>query len=129
MMRFMSRKSHAVLDYIMGILLIVAPWLFGFSAFEAARWCSVAVGVLIILMSLITDYEGGTKKIISMGTHLNMDVLAGIFLAISPWLFGFNELVYLPHLIFGILEIGAGLFTVRTSQHSRLSGMDMGHAH
>lgn len=128
-MRFISRKSHAVLDYIMGILLIVAPWLFGFSAIEAARWCAVAVGVLIILMSLITDYEGGAKKILSMGTHLNMDVVAGIFLAISPWLFGFNELVYLPHLIFGILEIGAGLFTIRTSQHSRLSGMDMGHAH
>ncbi|MEJ5961093.1 SPW repeat protein [Pedobacter immunditicola] len=128
-MRFISRKAHAVLDYIMGILLIAAPWIFGFAAIEAARWSAIVVGALILVMSLITDYEGGAKKILSMNTHLTMDVLAGIFLAISPWLLGFNDQVYLPHLIVGILEIGAGLFTERTSQHSSMSGMGMGHAH
>jgi hypothetical protein len=128
-MRFISRKSHAVLDYIMGILLIAAPWIFEFSDIEAAKWCAIAIGVLILVMSFVTDYEGGGKKMLSMNTHLSMDVLAGIFLAISPWLFGFNDQVYLPHLIVGILEIGAGLCTVRTSQHSTISGMGMGHAH
>ncbi len=35
----------------------------------------------------------------------------GALLALSPWLFGFADDVWLPHLIFGILEIGASLLT------------------
>jgi hypothetical protein len=46
-----------------------------------------------------------------MRTHLLLDLAGGIFLAVSPWLFNFDEHVYLPHLILGIAEIGASLFT------------------
>jgi len=117
-MRFISRKVHAVLDYIVGILLIAAPWLLNFSDIEAAKWTAVSIGALVLIMSFMTDYEGGGKKVLSMSTHLTMDVLAGLFLAASPWIFNFDEQVFLPHLIVGILEIGAGLFTERSSQHS-----------
>lgn len=91
----------------------------------------VVVGIVIILMSLMTDYEGGFIKKISMSTHLTTDILAGLFLAASPWIFHFDDQVYLPHVIFGILEIGAGLFTTRASQHAygRNLGTDMRHAH
>lgn len=118
-MRFISRKFHAVLDYIAGILLIASPWLFNFADIGSAKWVAIIVGILIIGMSLMTDYEGGGKKMISMSGHLTMDVITGIFLAVSPWLFNFDEFVYLPHLIIGIMEIVAGLCTERTSQHSR----------
>jgi hypothetical protein len=117
-MKIISTKAHAIIDYVVGILLIAAPWIFRFSDIPAAKWTAIAVGILILLMSFVTDYEGGGKKMLSMSTHLTMDVVAGIFLAASPWLFGFNDSVYLPHLIVGILEIGAGLMTERTSQHS-----------
>ncbi|BBI59494.1 hypothetical protein HSBAA_08000 [Vreelandella sulfidaeris] len=40
-----------------------------------------------------------------------MDLISGILLLVSPWLFGFADIVYLPHLILGILEIGASLTT------------------
>lgn len=126
-MRFITRKTHAVLDYIMGVLLIASPWILGFADVEAAKWSAVAVGALMLIMSLMTDYEGGAKKAISMGTHLTMDLLAGLFLAASPWLLGFNDQVYLPHLILGIMEIGAALCTQRTSQHSFRHG-DVRHA-
>lgn len=117
-MRFISRKFHAVLDYITGILLIASPWLFNFADIEAAKWVALLVGILVLGMAFVTDYEGGGKKALSMSGHLTMDVITGIFLAASPWLFNFDEFVYLPHLIIGILEIGAGLFTEKSSQHS-----------
>jgi hypothetical protein len=126
-MRFISRRFHGVMDYIMGVVLIAAPWIFGFSNIGAAKWCAVGVGVLMLIMSMLTDYEVGVLKIVPMGTHLTMDVIAGIFLAVSPWLFGFNDRVYLPHLILGIVEICAGLCTERTSQHST-SGANVRHA-
>ncbi|MEJ7827105.1 MAG: SPW repeat protein [Segetibacter sp.] len=37
--------------------------------------------------------------------------MSGILLAASPWIFSFADTVYIPHLIFGLLEIGASLMT------------------
>ncbi|SKB68875.1 SPW repeat-containing protein [Parapedobacter luteus] len=118
-MRFIGRRFHAVLDYMAGLLLIAAPWLFGFTSIAAATWVAVIIGVAIIGMSLFTDYEGGVVKEIPMSTHLAIDVFAGLVLAASPWLFGFADQFYGPHLILGILEAGAGLFTVSASQHAQ----------
>lgn len=118
-MKFISRKFHTVLDYMAGIVLIAAPWLLGFASFAQATWVAVIIGITIIGMSLFTDYEGGIVKAIPMSSHLTMDVIAGLVLAASPWLFGFSEQVFLPHLILGLLEIGAGLFTDPASQHAK----------
>ena len=120
-MKFISRKTHAVLDYVMGIVLIASPWLFGFAGYETARWCAIVIGGIMLLTSLITDYEGGIIKTLPMPVHLNMDAIAGILLAVSPWLLHFNDQVYLPHVILGLLEIGAAICTQSTSQHAPLS--------
>lgn len=50
-----------------------------------------------------------------MPTHLWLDGLTGIFLAISPWLFNFADMVFLPYLIVGIAEVGLALITERAS--------------
>jgi hypothetical protein len=41
------------------------------------------------------------------------DVFLGVVLVALPWLFGFAADVYLPHVLFGTLALGAGLFTKR----------------
>lgn len=128
-MRFISTKFHGVLDYLMAIILLAAPFLLNFANGGAAQYVPMTIGVMMILMSIFTNYEAGMSKSIPMSTHLTVDVLAGIVLAISPWLFGFSSEVYLPHLIFGILEIGAGLFTSRHPRTHRLSSPAMGNFH
>ena len=110
-MRLIPTKVHGVLDYLSGLLLIASPWLFGFANDSFAQWVPIVVGATILLASLITDYELSLAKIIPMQTHLAMDVLGGATLAASPWLFGFDEWVYWPHVLLGVAEIGAGLFT------------------
>jgi hypothetical protein len=47
-----------------------------------------------------------------------MDLIAGIFLAVSPWLLGYADRVFLPHLLVGVMEIAVVIFSQRTSQHS-----------
>ena len=116
-MRVISTKVHGVMDYLMGVLLIAAPWLLNFARNGAETWVPVILGVGVILYSLITDYELSMAKTLSMKTHLTLDILSGIFLAASPWIFGFNEYVYLPHLILGILEVGAGFMTETAPRH------------
>ena len=110
-LRFIPTRTHGVIDYLMGVLLIVAPYLLGFADGTAAQWVPQIVGAALIGASLLTDYELGVVRVIPMPVHLGLDVAAGLLLAASPWLFGFADRVLWPHLILGLAEIGAGLTT------------------
>ena len=116
-MRFVPTRIHGFLDYLMGALLIVAPWLFGFAAGGAETWVPVVLGVGALLYSLLTDYELGAAKVLSMSAHLWLDVLSGSLLAVSPWLFGFSDFVVWPHLILGLLEVAAAITTRRVPSY------------
>jgi general stress protein CsbA len=95
----------------MGVLLIAAPWLFGFNDMGAARWVPIVLGVALLATSPDAAYELGLIKAIPMPVHLGLDVLVGLVLIASPWLFGFADELWLPHVIVGVLEVGAGLCT------------------
>jgi hypothetical protein len=110
-MRFIPTRIHGFLDYAVGVLLIVVPWLLGFAAGGAETWVPVILGLGAIAYSLFTDYELGVVRTIPMTTHLGLDAGSGVILAASPWIFGFADLVYLPHLILGLFEIAAALTT------------------
>lgn len=112
-MRFIPTNLHGVVDYLTDALLIVAPWLFGFAQGGAETWVPVVLGAGVIVYSLLTDYELGVARVLSMGAHLGLDAAGGILLAASPWLFGFSDVVYWPHLIIGVFEVLAA-FTTRT---------------
>src|SRR5690606_27731156 len=98
-MKIIDRKTHGYLDYLVGVLLIAAPWLFGFYEGGSESWVPIILGIGTIIYSLITDYELGLAKIIPMRVHLNIDMVAGILLALSPWLFGFSDIIIWPHLL------------------------------
>ncbi|WP_372619997.1 SPW repeat protein [Falsiroseomonas sp.] len=121
-MRFISTRTHGVIDYLMGALLIVAPYILGFADGTAAQWIPQIVGAALIGAALLTDYELGVARMIPMPVHLFLDVAAGALLAVSPWLFGFADRVFWPHLIFGLLEIGAGLMTQTRSTTAAAAG-------
>lgn len=110
-MRFIPTRTHGILDYVMGVILIAAPWILGFADGGAKQWVPIIIGALIIGQSLMTDYELGVVKVIPMGAHLMMDIVTGLVLAASPWVFGFADEIWWPHLVFGLLEIGAALMT------------------
>jgi hypothetical protein len=110
-MKILSTKAHGVLDYLMGVLLLAAPWLFDFAQGGAETWVPVILGASTILYSLFTNYEMGVSRQISMRTHLTLDTISGFFLAASPWIFGFNEIVYLPHVILGLVELAVVAMT------------------
>ena len=110
-MRIIPTRVHGMLDYASGLLLILAPYIFDFADGTAAQYIPQALGAGILLMSLVTDYELSLAKLVPMPVHLGVDAAGGLLLAASPWLFGFADRVYWPHLILGLAEIGAGLMT------------------
>ena len=110
-MRVIPTRIHGILDYLMGAVLIVAPWVLDFADGGPEQWVPVILGAGVILYSLLTNYELGVVRAIPMPIHLGLDLAGGVVLAVSPWLFGFSDEIWWPHLIFGLLEIGAALMT------------------
>jgi hypothetical protein len=110
-MHIITTKTHGLLDYPFGFLLFASPWIFGFADGGPQMIIPVTLGAIIPIMSLMTRYEGGLIRVIPMRVHIAIDVVAGIFLAASPWLFHFNDAVYEPHLGFGIFQVVTSLLT------------------
>ncbi|HWT93087.1 MAG TPA: SPW repeat protein [Solirubrobacteraceae bacterium] len=121
-----TSRMHAMLDYPAGLVLIASPWIFGFSdEGGAAVALPIIVGVLAILQSLITDWELSVADILPLPMHLMVDVVAGVVLAASPWLFGFADEgtnAWLPHLVVGLGLVAAGLMTQRHRETARTHG-------
>ena len=109
--RFLPTSVHGVLDYLVGIALIAAPYLFGFASVGGiAVYLPIILGIGLILYSLVTHYELGIPgiKFIPMPYHLGFDFVAAALLAASPFLFGFANKplnVWLPHVVVGIAVI------------------------
>src|ERR1051326_2962232 len=90
-MRFIPTKFHAPLDYIVGVALIAAPWIFQFSEHTAATVVPIVLGIGLIAYSLVTNYELGVWKVAPMAVHNLIDIAAGALLAASPSLFGLGH--------------------------------------
>jgi SPW repeat len=120
-MRFIPTRFHAPLDYIVGVALIAAPWAFQFSEHTAATIIPIVLGIGLIVYSLLTDYELGVWKVVPMAMHNVIDIVAGGFLAASPWIFGFADEsanVWVPHVVVGLAAVFLGLTTKQTGGYS-----------
>jgi hypothetical protein len=123
--RFLSTRVHGMLDYLVGALLIALPFAMNFGA-GWQTWLPVALGGGAIVYGLMTRYELGVMPVIPMPVHLMIDFGSGLLLAASPWLFGFASIVWLPHVIFGLFEMGAAAVTRPVPGLATRSGLAMG---
>ena len=82
-MRLIPTRLHGMLDYLVGALLIAAPWLFDFYYGGPEMWVPVVLGAGAILYSMFTNYELGLVRLIPMPVHLMLDIGSGILLVIG----------------------------------------------
>ena len=71
------------LSLILGLWLIVSPWVLGFATLQAAMWNAVVFGVIVALLALAVlirfrDWEEW------------VDMAIGGWLVVSPWVLGFT---------------------------------------
>ena len=120
-MKLISTKAHTIIGVVVGLVLLVAPNLFGFNDNEVAALIPRIVGIFIILNELITTSPVSPLKLVPMKVHIVLDCVTGVFLALSPWLFGFADEpanVWVPHVLVGLLVVGYALVT-NTADESR----------
>lgn len=113
-MRVIPTRTHGILDYLVGLVLIFAPLLLGFADRGPAQLVPQVLGVATIGLAMLTDYEVGLLRLIPMPVHLMIDLGAGAVLLASPWIFGFAGFIAWPHVLFGLLEIGVVLLSRTT---------------
>jgi hypothetical protein len=118
----LSTRVHGVLDYLVGVLLIAAPWILGLPRGGPVSWVLMAAGAAALIYSFFTDYELGVVRSIQMPVHLWLDGIGGLLVALSPWIFAFDDTVYLPHLAVGIFEIAVALVSNTIPGYDRRQG-------
>lgn len=126
-MNLIPTKVHGMLDYIVGLVLIVSPWMFGFADNRLAMMVPMILGAGAVVYSLLTDYEMGAAHVLPMSAHLALDICSGLLLLASPWLFGFADRIVTPHVVFGLLEVGVALLTQRTPRMETTHGHHVAH--
>jgi hypothetical protein len=112
-LRPISARAHGMMDYLYGLLLMAAPWLFGFSAEPAARESAIAVGVLTLLYSVATEYELGLIRLLPFRAHLWLDGIIGLALVIGPWLMPVSGKARIVLVGFGIVALVVSALTRR----------------
>ena len=88
------------INLILGLLLVISPWLFGFAATTSAMWNAVILGVIIAALSIaaISAYARWEEWV---------NALAGLWVLFSPWFLGFSGVASAAwtHFIIGIAVV------------------------
>lgn len=124
-MRFLSSKVHTIVGVVVGIILLFAPNVFSM-ANDTAATVARFVGIFIIISELVTTSSVSPLKLVPMRIHLILDYVTGVFLALSPWLFGFSGTQtseWVPHLVVGILVVGYALVTDPQDDNDKMMAM------
>lgn len=122
-MQFITPRVHTIIGFIVGVALILAPNIFGFNDVGgAAVMVPRIIGVIVILSELTVRGNFLGRGFVPMKLHIGMDVLMGLVLAASPWLFGFADEevnAWVPHLVVGLAMIGYALATNPNEQGAK----------
>ena len=106
------RFAHGAIEYAAGVLLIAAPFLFGFKA-SAAVAVSIIAGVLVLVIAASTDGPTSLVNSVPIPAHLLLDLGLAAVLVAAPFLFGFNGESG-PTAFFIVLGVAHLLITIGT---------------
>jgi hypothetical protein len=82
---------HAALEPLMAVVIVAAPWIFGFSDTDSATVICVLVGVAMLLIGSITDWRLSLMRLIPLRMHMAGDLALAAILLLSPLVFGFAD--------------------------------------
>ena len=77
------RKWQDWANLVLGLWLVLSPWILGFSGTSSATWNAVLLGLAVGLLSLL-HLQGGPLW------EEWANVVLGVWLILSPWILGFS---------------------------------------
>lgn len=115
---FISTKFYGVMNYLIAVALMLAPWFIPASNGQpffriggASLFLPLLIGWVQLIMAFFSANPHGVIKQFPMQMHHFQDVLTGSFLFASPFVYGFSDKIWWPHVLFGALLMIMGIFT------------------
>jgi hypothetical protein len=117
---FISTSFFGYFSYLLAIVMISSPWLFGFvSIGGASLFIPLMFGWFQLIMCIFSNTKGGMVGVFPVQMHTTLDTLTGFVILVSPFLYGFYDLVCLPHVIFGAILLILGIYTKNSPLSNR----------
>lgn len=91
------------INVVLGVWLLVSPWVFGYHVGSEASWNSVIVGALIALLAAFRAYSARVYPSLSW-----INLLLALWTVVSPWAWGYAENVdaRLDNVVLGVMIAG-----------------------
>lgn len=99
-----TAKVHGVLDYATVAAFLNAPMVLEFQGTTPATIVYWLAGIHLLLTGC-TDFPPGVFRWIPFRIHGAIDLVAGVFLLVAPWVFGFSGLTAARNFFVGLAVI------------------------
>jgi hypothetical protein len=103
---------HGAVEYAAAILLIAAPFIFGFDSTSATA-ASVVIGLLLLAFTATSQLPTALVRSVSVGVHVTADVVLAVLLVALPFVLGFRD-EGAPTAMFIVLGVLHLLVTIAT---------------
>ena len=117
--RSIGPATHGILDYLMVIILAIGPGVAGFSPSTAqAKFCW-AIMALLFILSILTRYPLGVKKVIGFVSHGIVELVIAVVILVLPWTRSFSAGVLSRNFFVGIGVLIAVIWTLTDFRNVR----------
>lgn len=89
-LRLLPLSVHEGIEYLAGIFLVLAPFIFGF-ADSAAFPIFIGAGLFVLLLGALSRGPLSVANVLPHAAHAGGDYLLGGFLVLAPFLFGYRD--------------------------------------
>jgi hypothetical protein len=113
-MKTKLRIIYGLLNYVLAALFLAMPFINGNEQSITAHIVTSFSGAFILVVTLLTNFELGVLRVISLREYLFFGLIAGGFLLVSPFIFGFYPYGFILHLVAGITLSTSSAFIHRS---------------
>lgn len=109
-------RTAGGLNFLAGLWIIFSPWAFGYFDSNGGGWNSIIVGIVITVLAA-SRYLGTYQS--SWMSWIN--VLLGLWLVISPWVYGYSDNVgaLWNSIIFGLIIFALAIWSALASRGTK----------
>ena len=107
-----ERRFYDAVNFVLGFLLFISPWVLSFTGASAAAWLSWVVGVLIMLAAIAGIAAGDEWP-------EWVALVLGVWTFVVPWIFGFVSArnAFATHIVLGVLIIVFAAWGIWAAHH------------
>lgn len=110
-------KVASGLNFLAGVWMVISAWVYGAIYTSGSAWNSIIVGIVIAVFAAIRFFSPRSAVALSW-----INALLGIWVIISPWVYGYsgtNAPRMWNSVIFGIIVLILGVWSAAATRDTR----------